>query len=157
MSLFLANILLAIVWAMMNEEVSLANLVVGFILGYIVLAMTATVTGGSGYVRRVQQLVAFLLWFTKELLMANVRVAYEVARPRHRFQPGNVAIPLEANTPTEITLLANLITLTPGTLSLDLSDDRKTLYIHAMFVSDPEETRREIKDGLEKRLLEVLR
>jgi multicomponent Na+:H+ antiporter subunit E len=68
-----------------------------------------------------------------------------------------VAVPLDARTDAEIVLLANLITLTPGTLSLDLSDDRTVLYVHAMYLTDPDELRREIKEGFERRVLEVLR
>ena len=65
--------------------------------------------------------------------------------------------PLDANTDGEITLLANLITLTPGTLSFDLSKDRRTLYVHAMFVDSPESVRDTIKSGFERRLLELTR
>ena len=54
-------------------------------------------------------------------------------------------------------MLANLITLTPGTLTLDVAPDRKSLYVHAMFVDDPEQIRAEIKNGMERRLLEVMR
>jgi multicomponent Na+:H+ antiporter subunit E len=68
-----------------------------------------------------------------------------------------VAIPLDARTDTEITLLANLITLTPGSVSLDVSSDRRFLYLHAMYIDDLEEFRRSIKDTLEHRVLEVLR
>jgi multicomponent Na+:H+ antiporter subunit E len=68
-----------------------------------------------------------------------------------------VAIPLDVETDVEITLLANLITLTPGTLSMDISDDRKVLYVHAMYVDDPEALRAEIKNGFERRVLEMLR
>jgi len=60
-------------------------------------------------------------------------------------------------TDLEITVFANMITLTPGTLSLDLSEDRCLLYIHVMFLDDIDQTRRQIKDGLERRLLEVMR
>ena len=73
------------------------------------------------------------------------------------MKPGIVAIPLDAKTDLEITFLANLITLTPGTLSLDCSEDRKTLYIHSMYIDDLEKFRAEIKNTLEKRLLEVMR
>lgn len=66
-------------------------------------------------------------------------------------------MPIEAKTDLEITLLANLITLTPGTLTLDVAPDRKSLYVHAMFVDDPEQIRAEIKNGMERRLLEVMR
>jgi len=57
----------------------------------------------------------------------------------------------------EITLFANLVTLTPGTLSLDVSPDRGTLFVHALYVKDAEQFRRELKNGLEKRLIEVMR
>lgn len=73
--------------------------------------------------------------------------------------PGVVAIPLDARTDAEITLLANLITLTPGSVSLDLSDDKRFLYVHAMYIDggDVEAYRRSIKEGLERRVLELLR
>jgi multicomponent Na+:H+ antiporter subunit E len=73
--------------------------------------------------------------------------------------PGVVAIPLDARTDAEITMLANLITLTPGSVSLDISDDRRFLYVHAMYIDggDVEAYRRSIKEGLERRVLELLR
>jgi multicomponent Na+:H+ antiporter subunit E len=73
------------------------------------------------------------------------------------MRPAIIAIPLDARTDVEITLLSNLIALTPGSLGLDVSDDRSVLYVHGMFVDDPEAFCREIKDGLERRLLELLR
>jgi multicomponent Na+:H+ antiporter subunit E len=66
-------------------------------------------------------------------------------------------LPLDARTDEEITMLANLVTLTPGTVCLDVSEDRRTMFIHAMFVNDPDELRNEIKQGLERRVLELLR
>jgi multicomponent Na+:H+ antiporter subunit E len=86
-----------------------------------------------------------------------LRVAFDVITPSQYMRPGVVAIPLTAKTDNEITMLANLISLTPGTLSLDVSDDRSVLYIHAMYVDDPDELRHEIKAGFERRVLEVLR
>ena len=98
------------------------------------------------------ELFVFLLW---ELLLANLRVAYDVLTPGYQMRPGV----LDARTDVEITLLANLITLTPGTLSLDVSSDRRVLYIHVMYIDrgDLEEVRRKIKSGFERRVLEVLR
>ncbi len=72
------------------------------------------------------------------------------------MKPGVIAMPLEARTELEITMVANLISLTPGTLSLDVSDDRKVLYIHAMFLDDEEELRRNLKE-MEYRALELFR
>jgi len=88
-------------------------------------------------------------------VLANLRVAHDVLTPRHHMTPGIVAVPLELESDLQITLLANLITLTPGTLSLHVSDDRRTLYVHAMYIRDPAELVREIKEGFEKRVMEV--
>ena len=96
------------------------------------------------------------LFFLKELV-SSVRVAMDVIKPTISFQPGVIAFPLRASSDMEIMLLANVISLTPGTLSLDVSEDRKTLYIHAMYASDPEAVREEIREGLEKRLLKAVR
>jgi multicomponent Na+:H+ antiporter subunit E len=68
-----------------------------------------------------------------------------------------IAIPLDARTDTEILLLTTLITLTPGSFSLDVSSDRRELYLHVMYLDDPDQVRRQIKDGFERRVLEVLR
>lgn len=100
------------------------------------------------------ELTLFFLW---ELILANLRVAHDVLTPKHYKRPGVVAIPLDARTNAEITLLACLITLTPGTLSLEVSQDRRVLYVHDMFIDDPDEVRRSIKAGFERRLLEVMR
>ena len=72
-------------------------------------------------------------------------------------RPGIIAVPLDAKTDVEITLLANLVSLTPGTISLDVSDDRSVLYVHAMFVEDPQRLCQEIKSGFERRILDLLR
>ena len=90
-----------------------------------------------------------------KLVKANLRVAWEVLTPKHHMRPAIIAIPLDAESDLQITILANFITLTPGTLSLDVSPDRKTLYVHAMYVDDVDAFRREIKEKLEQRVIEV--
>jgi multicomponent Na+:H+ antiporter subunit E len=86
-----------------------------------------------------------------------VQVAFEVMTPKFRMTPGIVGFPLEASSDIEISILANLISLTPGTLSLDVSDDRKVLYVHSMYIKDRETFIAGLKNGFEKRLLEILR
>jgi len=104
---------------------------------------------------KVFRLVRFALFYLQELFLANLRVAHDVLTPRHRMKPGIIAIPLDAKSDLEIISLANLITMTPGTLSLDVSTDRRVLYIHAMYIDDLEELRSKIKDGFEKEVMEV--
>lgn len=155
---FLLNILLALVWSAATGEFSLANLLFGFVLGYAILFFVRRDLGTGWYVARVPRAIGFVLFYLWQLVLSNLRVAYDVATPGHRMRPAVVAVPLDAKTDAEITLLANLITLTPGTLSLDLSADRKTLYVHVMYMgADSEAARREIKHQLERRVLGVLR
>ena len=154
MELFIYNILISMLWALLTGSVSIGNLSVGFALGYFALTLLHPATGEkASYFQKTMQFVRFALFFTKELIVAT----YRVAKALPLMRPGVIGIPLDAETDLEITMLANLITLTPGTLSLDVSPDRKTLYIHAMYVVSADDLRQEIKEGMERRLLELLR
>jgi multicomponent Na+:H+ antiporter subunit E len=154
---FLWNVLLAVVWALAFGDLSLSNLLIGFVLGYVILWFARGVFPSAEYCARVPRLLEFALYFLWELLLSNLRVAYDVLTPTHHMRPGIIAVPLDATTDGEITLLASFISLTPGTLSLDVSADRRTLYIHAMYLRDPGAEKRRIKTGLERRLLSIVR
>jgi multicomponent Na+:H+ antiporter subunit E len=156
-NLLLLNMLLAGVWAVLVGDVNVENLGFGFLLGYGIIAALRITPAARGYTSRLPRGIALLFFFLWELLLSCVRVARDVLSPSPKFRPGIIGVPLDAKTDEEITLLACLITLTPGTLSLDVSPDRKTLYIHTMWVDDPEAFRREIKDGFERRVLELMR
>lgn len=158
MNVFLWNILLAATWAVATGMFSLGNLTVGFVLGYFILLFARRAIGPSNYFAKVPRVVGFFFFYVGQLILANLRVAYDVITPTHYMRPGVIAVPLDVETDAELTLLANLITLTPGTLSLDLSPDRKTLYVHTMYIDeDAVWVRRLIKEGLERRVLEVMR
>ena len=98
-------------------------------------------------------LILFVAW---DIVWANLKVAAAVLGPRDRWQPAVVAVPLEASRDDEIAVLANLVTLTPGSLTLGLSPDRRTLYVQAMAIGSPESARHAVKK-LERRLLEAFR
>lgn len=151
------NITLALAWVGVTGDVSPANLMLGFALGFLVLVVMRQAVGLPDYGRRTARVIGLLLYFARELVTANVRVAYDVITPTLYMRPAVIAVPLDARSDIEITLLANMITLTPGTLALDVSVDRSTLYVHAMYGEDPEAVRRSIKEGFERRILEVLR
>jgi multicomponent Na+:H+ antiporter subunit E len=157
MRVFLLNLVLAALWAAAVGSVDSAHLVVGFAVGYGALWVARPLLGDSGYFRKVPQAARFALYFVGELVLSNLRVARDVLTPRTYRRPGVVAVPLDQASDVEVTLLANLVTLTPGTLSLDVAPDRTTLYVHAMFVDDVESLRRQVKDGFERRVLELLR
>jgi multicomponent Na+:H+ antiporter subunit E len=154
---FLLNLLLALLWAAVVGSVDPAHLLAGFLVGYLVLWIAVPVLGPTRYFGKLVASLRFVAFFVYELVLANFRVAWDVLTPRVYRRPGVVAVPLEARSDLEITLLANLVTLTPGSLSLDVSPDRKVLFVHAMFVDDPEKLRADIKHGFERRVLELLR
>jgi multicomponent Na+:H+ antiporter subunit E len=141
----------------MQGQFILEHFVVGLGLGFLILIFARRAVGSPHYTRKVGQVLNLALFFIWELVLANLRVAYDVVTPRHYMKPGVIGIPLAARTELEVTVLASLISLTPGTLSLDVSADRKTLYIHAMYIDEVDAVRRKIKDGFERRVLEVLR
>lgn len=157
MNNFLINVFLAVVWVALTGEFSPRNLLIGFLLGFFLLWIGTRGRERSSYFRKAIQVFGFLFFFLWELVMSNLRVALDVITPRHRMKPGVVAVPLDMDTEVEIMLLANLISLTPGTLTLDVSDDKKVLYVHAMYVEDPGAFRREVKEGFERRVKELLR
>jgi multicomponent Na+:H+ antiporter subunit E len=99
--------------------------------------------------------LSLALLFLIELVLSAWRVAVLVMSPRMDLKPGIFAYPLRVNRDFEITLLANFITLTPGTLSVDVSDDRRILYVHAIDCSDPEKVRQDIATGFEQKIIEA--
>lgn len=154
---FLSNILLTLIWVALTGNYTFANFLFGFILSYFMLRMIIMGSGSSKYFVILPKVIAFIFFFLKELVKANLQVAYEVMTPNYNMTPGIVKVPLDVKTNLEITFLANMITLTPGTLSLDVSDDKKVLYVHSMYIKDRESFVRGIKNGFEKRILEILR
>jgi multicomponent Na+:H+ antiporter subunit E len=155
--MLLWNLALALSWAALHGRFDARTLVVGAGIGYVLLWVVRVRGEPAAYLGRPWRALRLLGFFLWELLLANLRVARAVLAPGLRIRPGIVAVPLAARTDAQITLLATLVTLTPGTLSVDVSPDRRTLYIHAMFVDDRDAIRRGIKDGFERRVMEVLR
>ncbi|MBU4530193.1 MAG: Na+/H+ antiporter subunit E [Hoeflea sp.] len=157
MSLFLVNVLLALAWAAVTGSFTFLNFAFGFVLAIFALSLIREQVGSVGYFSRARRVVSLLLLFVTELVLSAWKVALLVLSPRMDLKPGIFAYPLRVDRDFEITILANLITLTPGTLSVDVSDDRRILYIHAMDASDPDATRREIAEGFESKIMEAFR
>ncbi|NJN18468.1 MAG: Na+/H+ antiporter subunit E [Oscillochloris sp.] len=162
------TILLAFAWMLINEAFTLADLLVGLIFGFLVIRvswrlLTDEPFSLSSYFRFISRNPLVMTWKWLrflgfgfgEIVKSNLVVARAVLSPTLRLRPGIVAIPLDLQSDQGITILANLITLTPGTVTLDISSDRKTLYIHAFNVADAEQLRNEIKDSFERRVQEL--
>lgn len=156
-NVFLMNILLAFVWCAVTGSFSLINIIFGFAIASIALWLIREQFATTKYFKRAWLVLGLIMLFLKELLLSVVRVAWLVIQPSRNYQPCFIAFPLTVDRSYEITLLANLITLTPGTLSVDVSDDNKTLYIHCIDVTDVEVLRAGIAKGFERKIMEALR
>lgn len=158
MTLFVLNILLALVWAGITVNYTVLNLLFGFVLGTTALFLVRNqFEGTERYFRRSGRVLNLVIVFIYELLLSGVRVALFSLRPKLDFQPGIVAIPLSTQRDGEVSLLANMVTLTPGTLSVDISGDKRTLYVHAIDADDPDELRRSTKQVFEARIMRAFR
>lgn len=155
MRVFLLHTGLALTWVILTGSFTRDNFLFGAVIGYLILLMFRSTLGATSYFKKVRQIFDFVVYFAWQLLISNLRVAYEVLTPGMRMCPGIVAIPLDIQRDIEITLLANLITLTPGTLSLEVAEDKSVLYVHSMYVDDRDEFITSIKDGFEKRVQEL--
>ncbi|MGR3765569.1 Na+/H+ antiporter subunit E [Rossellomorea sp. NS-SX7] len=153
----LLNFFLAFVWMFLSVSFTAQSFLIGFILGLLVIFAFRRFFTSRFYLLRVGAVVSLLFLFIKELILANISVLKVVLKPKLDFQPGIFALPTELKTDWEITLLANLITLTPGTLVVDVSFDNKVLYIHAIDIADVDEAIDEIKNSFEKAIMEVSR
>lgn len=154
---FLLNLILTIVWVFLTGSLAVVNFTFGFILSFFVLWIISRKQENRKYFVIAPRIISFFFYFLYELFKANIQVAADVVTPKFYMTPGIVAFPLDAKSDLEITLLANVISLTPGTLSLDVSKDKSILYIHAMYVGDKDEFIAGIKNGFEKRILAILR
>ena len=101
--------------------------------------------------------LSLIALFVKELILSALKVAWLAVQPRINIRPAIIAYPLTVTTDLQITLLANMITLTPGTLSVDVSADRKSLYVHAIDMDSKEDLIGSIAASFERKILEVLR
>ena len=153
---FLSNILLAFIWIALTGTFSLGNFAFGFVLCFGIMWLISANRRRDQYFTRIPRIVFFFFYFIYELVKANYHVASDVITFKN-VRPGIIRVPLDAKTNLEITLLANFINLTPGTIIVDMSDDRKVFYIHTIRVKNREQFIHEIKNGFEKRLLEILR
>ena len=152
-----ATVLLGLIWVTLTGDLSLTNGAFGLVLGGLALQVARPLGSYPIFATvRPIKLAGLLLFLAWEIVVANLKVVAAVLGPRRLLRPALVAVPLETMTDAQIAVLSNLISLTPGTLTLDVSPDRRTLYVHAMSASSPEALRREIKEGFERRVLEAL-
>jgi multicomponent Na+:H+ antiporter subunit E len=157
MNAFALNLMLSIAWMILAGSFTLFNLLAGFAVGYAAILVIAPLIGaGTSYPYRIWSWVRLIIMFLYELIVSSFQVAWDVVTPQHRSRPALFEMPLDVRTDAGIFLLTNLISLTPGTLSIDVSADRRRLLIHAMFAEDPEALCRQMKDRMERWVKEAV-
>lgn len=153
----LLNVSLALLWMFLSANFTASGFVIGFLLGALSLVMMRRFFKGRLYLERVWAVIKLTILFLKELILANVAVLKVVLAPKLDMQPAFFKYETALTEEWELTLLSSLITLTPGTVVVHISDDNKFLYIHAIDAADIDETVESIRDSFEKAIMEVSR
>lgn len=151
----LFNFLIALIWMFLQNNFSFTSFLLGYMIGIIILFVLRRFLIFKFYIHRVWAIFKLITIFIIELTKANIDVVKIVFTPKLKNKPGIVAMETELTTEVEITLLAALISLTPGTISMDFSADNKTLYIHALDIQDKEQMIEEIRNSFERAIMEV--
>jgi multicomponent K+:H+ antiporter subunit E len=152
----LMTVLLALVWIILQNEFSAGMAVFGLILGIIIPRVTAVWWPDRPTGMRAGKMLAYCVLVVWDIIVANVQVAWIVlTRSNASLRPAWVVIPLDLRQPEAITVLAGTITLTPGTVSADLSNEGHSLLVHALDAADPDAVRDDIKQRYERRLKEI--
>ena len=153
----LLNFSLAFLWMFLSANLTANGFLIGFILGAISLVIMRRFFTGRLYLERIWSVIKLIFLFLKELILANIAVLKVVLKPKLDMQPAFFKYETSLTQEWEITLLSSLITLTPGTVVVHISDDNKNLFIHAIDAADVDETIASIRDSFEKAILEVSR
>lgn len=154
-NIFLMNLILGIVWGALQEDITASGFITGFVLGFLVLSViyrgyAGTILGIFGY-------IIFMVW---SIIVASFQVAGYVLSSQPKLDQGIVEVPLDVRSDLETAILASSITLTPGTISIQVGRNEageRVLYVHNLVMGDPEDVRRTIKREFERRILRVTR
>lgn len=150
------TLLLAIVWIMLQNEFTAGMAVLGVILGVLIPWMTSIWWPDTPKGFHMGRMITYSIMVMWDILVANIEVAWIVLSvPNAKLKPAWIIIPLELRQPEAITVLAGTITLTPGTVSADLSDQGHSLLVHVLHTDDPDAVAADIKNRYERRLKEI--
>lgn len=147
MERYVLNIMLALLWGFLESPgATLSDVIFGFVLGFFCLYLLSPLFPPTRYFDIVFRGVTFLLFFGRSLVKANLELAYEILTPGWSMHPAFLECDLGPISPAQAVVVAAVVTLLPGTLAVDLTQDGRTLYIHAMYASDPEAVREEVTE-----------
>ncbi|GLB59657.1 Na+/H+ antiporter subunit E [Cytobacillus sp. NCCP-133] len=153
----LLNMFLGFMWMFLTVTYEPVAFLKGYLFGLLIIFVFRRFFESRFYLLRVIAVINLLFIFIRELILSNIAVLKVLLRPKIEVRPGIFAYTTVLKEDWQITVLSSLITLTPGTLVIDVSPDNKVLYVHAMDIEDAKESIKSIKDTFEKAILEVSR
>lgn len=152
----LHSILLLIVWLMLNTTMSLGHILLGSALAIVIPMLCKPLRVPQPKIIRPFKAVIYVFIVLKDIIVANIEVALLIIGPMHRIKPGFVAVPLDLVDILPITVLASTVSMTPGTVSAEVSKDEKWLYVHVLNMPENEqEVIDQIKQRYESRVKEI--
>lgn len=152
----LLTALLTVVWMLLNNSATLGQFVMGLILGLIIPVITAAYWPDRPVLKKPMKIIGYVLIVMYDIVKSNIDVALIVLfKSNAARQPAWVTVPLDLKSPEAITVLAGTITMTPGTLTADLSSEGHALLVHCLDAPDPQAVCQDIKDRYESRLKEI--
>jgi len=155
MTFLLLNLALALIWTFLSGDPTLQQFFIGFLLGFVALFPYRREDASHRYIYRTVYVLRFFGLFLYALASSVLQVAWEVITPAHHMKPGVVAVDIVGMSPLAVYLLSTAITLTPGTITLAVSGDRRRLFVHAMYAEDPKAVVQEIETLLKQPILKI--
>ncbi|MCM3766413.1 Na+/H+ antiporter subunit E [Neobacillus niacini] len=153
----LLNMVLAYLWMFIKVSFDPNSFVKGYLFGLLIIFVLRRFFKSRFYLFRIWSFIKLSFIFLRELILSNIAIVKIVLKPKLDMRPGIFALQTDLTKDWQITLLSSLITLTPGTLVIDVSEDNKILFVHAMDIGEVEEEINSIKNTFEKAILEVSR
>ena len=152
----LLNFMIAFLWMFLHNDWTGPRFVIGFLIGILILLGMRRLWPRL-YLGKVWAIIKLIFLLLRELVVSSYVVVKAVLRPELNIRPAILKYTTELKSDWEVATLITLLCLTPGSVVLEVSDDNRTLYIHAMDVDDPAQFRANIRDTFERAILEVTR
>ncbi|MEP4546264.1 MAG: Na+/H+ antiporter subunit E [Saccharospirillum sp.] len=149
------SLLLLIVWLLMNNSMSPGQILLGLIFALLIPLGTSSMRKNQPTLKKPLSAAKYLLMLMGDIIVSNVEVAIQVLGPVRKINPGFIAVPLDITQDLPITLLASSISLTPGTVSIEVSEDKRWLYVHVLNLVNEADTIANIKQRYESPLKEI--
>lgn len=154
---FSLNIFLALVWAFLHTSYTAVNFATGYLIGAVIILLLGRIIGKKQfYLHRVVIGMKLFLIFIRELFVASMQVLYQVMQPKLKIRPGIIKMEIYLDTPLQIILLTNMITLTPGTMTVEVAEDNSAIFIHNLDIRDADAVCADIEKNFEKNIWEML-